>query len=233
MRNGLKLKGESMKKGLLTMAAMAAMAYGQANQGINVRPNPMNSFMIFEDSIRVSGTGTYISKAIWQDNFSNKAVTIEVRDDSSKTNFSGDSACVRVSALQVFPFTTAGGIDRFIVLNSRANPDSTTKYGSSVFNLWDSLDIHQMDTAATYTRNKITQNIYGGAGGFYPGDSIIAANNVHNFYRGYAYTSLAFDFSPAFALKLTGCATNRKAGSGVMYKIRVYGLRGNVVRTAN
>jgi hypothetical protein len=190
----------------------------------------MNSFVIWDDSTRLDSTSTVIMKAVWQDNFANKAILIECRDDSA-ANYAGDSACAKIGVLQLFPFTASSGVQYFAALNSRANPDSTTKYGSSVFNLFDSLDIHAMDTGAAYTRNKISAAISGGAGGYYPGDSLLV--KTVNTKRAFAYIALPFDFSPAFAIKLTGLASNCKRGPGSMWKIRVFGLRGSMVRAGN
>lgn len=199
-----------------------------------VRGNPINSQLIWEDSTRIDSTETKIMKAVWQDGYAQKAILIEARDDSTAGLIS-DSACVRISVLQLFPFNglTGNTIGQFFVaLNSRANPDSTTKMGSSVFNLFDSLNILSMDTAAVYKRGQTTGATFGGTG-WMPNDTLKTLQTVAKGYGAFAYTALPFDFSPAIAFKLKGCASNHKGGVGSMWKIRVYGLKGNKVNQGN
>ena len=183
----------------------------------------LNSNIIFDDSTYVTGTATVAMKVCWQDVWSNKAILIEARDTLA-TDFAHDSAAVKVTVYQVFPFTAPRyGNDEFAVLNSRANPDSTTKYGSSSFTLWDSLDIHQMDTACVYARNRLVLTMTGGAPGTSAGDSLKTLQTTG--YGAFAYTALPLDFSPAFVLKLKGLSTNR-TGKATKWHVRVYALRG-------
>ena len=204
--------------GLLLMALSVIAQIGAPAQ----RSTMLNSNIIFDDSTYVLGTATVAMKVCWQDNWANKAILIEARDTSA-TGFATDSAAVRVTAYQVFPFTSSPGKEVFAALNSRANPDSTTKYGSSVFNLFDSLDILSMDTACVYLRNRSTLTMTGGAPGTSAGDSLKTLQTTG--YGAFAYIALPFDFSPAFVLKLSGRASNRKA-KPTKWHVRVYALRG-------
>jgi hypothetical protein len=196
-----------------------------------IRTNPTNSQLIWEDSVRIKGTETKIMKAMWQDGYAQKAVLIEARDDST-AGWKSDSGAVRLSVLQVFPFTSVTGRQYFAALNSRANPDSTTKLGSSVFNLFDSLDIKAMDTSGVYLRSYYNSSTYGGTG-VVPGDSLKTKQTVTAGFGAMTYIAQPYDFSPAVAFKLTGLASNLSRGVGSMWKIRVYGLKGNKVTQGN
>jgi hypothetical protein len=199
----------------------AAIVVGQPPQ----QTTRANSNLIFEDSAYVLGTATKTMRVCWQDGWANKAILIEA-NDTSNVGLTSDSAAVRVTAYQVFPFTSASGYkDLFCALNSRANPDSTTKYGSSVFNLFDSLDIKSMDTASVYLRNRVTLTMTGGAPGTAAGDSLKTLQTPAAGYGAFAYTALPFDFSPAFVLKLKGLEANKK-GKPSFWRVRVYALRG-------
>ena len=213
-----------MKK-LLLVLALCSLGFSQAIAP-NLRTNPQNSFLFWEDSAQVIGTATATFPVIWQDNMANKAIVIEyVCPDSS---YSDDSAAVKVIAYQAFP-ATFWRRDGFIVLNSRANPDSnSTKFGSSVFTLFDSLDVHQMDTACVYKRNLVYSAQTFGSQGSRVGDSLSALFTVTP--GAFAYTALPFDFSPAIVLKLKGLATNKKSAYGTWH-VRVYGLKGMMTKT--
>lgn len=211
-------------KSFSAMFLLAAFCFGQNNSPIT-RPNPENSYMYWQDSCTVTGTAAVTLRAAWQDNVGNKAIVIQyVSDDSLYAN---DSAAVSVTAYQVFP-ATFGTTDAFIRLNSRANPDSTSKLGSSVFTLFDNLSIATMDTACVYSRNKVLNNQTWGSKGIYPGDSLKTLFTVTP--GAFAYTALPFDFSPAIALKLTGLAGNRKGAAQGKWYVRIYGLKGMMTK---
>jgi hypothetical protein len=213
-------------KALALMLVVSAMVVGQ---GLNTRPLPASSFIVYCDSLRLDSTETKYLRAVWQEGYANKALLVECRDDSS-AGFANDSAAAEVRVEQLFPLTR-GSTDCFVTLASRANPDSTTKYGSSVFRLWDSLDIKSMDTACVYARNRVQNPITGGAGGFYPGDSLKTLQTTGH--GAFAYTALPYDFSPAVAFKVRGCRSNKKGGVGSVWVFRVYALKGEVVKVAN
>lgn len=198
-------------------------------QGLNTRPLPASSFEIYRDSIRLDSTETKFLRAIWQEGYANKALLVECRDDSS-AGYANDSACARISVMQLFP-VISGSTESFVVLNSRADPDSTTKYGSSVFRLWDSLDVKSMDTACVYNRNRVSNPITGGAGGSYPGDSLKTL--LQTGYGAFAYSALPYDFSPAVTFKVSGRLSNKKGGVGSIWIFRVFALKGEVVKVAN
>lgn len=214
-------------KNVLFMLVAAVAVFAQTP---NYRPHPTNAMLFWEDSARVDGTDAVTFKAVWQDEIANKVLLVECRDDSS-SGFASDSACVRVTAYQVFPMAGAQNSDLFVMLNSRANPDSTTKYGSSVFNLFDSLNIKSMDTACVWKRNYVLSSNTWGSKGPYPGDSLKTLQTSG--YGAFAYTALPVDFSPAYTIKLTGLAPNAKRGAGSMWKLRIYGLRGVMTKAGN
>jgi hypothetical protein len=188
--------------------------------------NPLNSFIVWEDSVRVDSTETKRMTAAWIDNGAQLALVVEARDDSS-AGFADDSASVAMSVYQVWP-VTKGDSRYFVRLPSRAHPDSTTVLfdGGADFRLWDSLHIADMDTAAVYLRNTVS------GGGVLNrqadwGDSLKTLQTTG--WGAFAYRTWSPDYSSALEFELTGNAANKIGGVGSMWKLRLYQLRGEKV----
>lgn len=197
---------------LLALAAFAAVSGN----------NPANT-SVWEDSLRIVGTGSDTTCVIWVDKLAEKVLLIE-GNDSTSAGFASDSASVDVRVMQVWPITAKGTNNYFVVLNSHANPDSTSGNGSSSWKIFTALSVPTMDTANVFVRNRVSVDQRS-----IPGDSILAKSTLSNF-GAFAYARISPDASPAIAFILTGTAGNKKAAAGSKWRLRLSGVTGSPVR---
>lgn len=214
--------------GILLIAACAVFAVSSRSDY-----KPYNSHVIFEDSVWIDSTEVKTMEVFWQDNYAQKAVLVEARDDSSD-GFASDSYSVKIEVYQDFPLTNdiSGKYNRFpyfVHLPSRAHPDSSTYPYGTDFILFDSLDILDMDTLAVYVRDSIpVTNSYGDTVDWAFGDSLKTAQESG--FGAFAYQCVSFDYTPGLSFKITGLTRNRIAGVGTLTRIRMYGLDGAVTK---
>lgn len=210
-----------MYRVFVLLAVSVALAWSQRST-----PTPYNT-LVWTDTLRIDSTETEYTQIFWQDNGGEKCLLVEGLDTAT-AGFASDSACVGITLYQVF--NIAGGV--VVKLNSKAHPDSTTYPGSSVWPLWDSLNVATMcDTSAARVmrRNAVKYSRLGtGDTAQVYGDDL--SSNLTG-YGGFAYIGLAPDASPGISLKVVGKATNAKRGSGSRWVFRLYQINGQPVRT--
>lgn len=200
---------------VVLVCAVAAMARYTAKP---------TSTLLWVDTLVIDSTETEWTDIYWQDNGAEKTLVIEAQNDSA-TGFADDSACVLVQLYQVFH----GPSNNVIRLPSRAHPDSSTYPFGSAFNVFDSLDIGDMDTTALIARTGVPElSSRGDTVGYYTNDSFGSAATATG---AWAYISFAPDFSPGITLKVTGKASNGKRGVGSRWVFRWYQSLGAAVNT--
>jgi hypothetical protein len=210
--------GAMMGKLLLCVLVFGSVVFGQSP------PNPQNSALIFEDSVRVVGTGVYRLPVFWVDRGLDMSVLVEGMD-TSQAGFANDSAVLdTVRVFQVFPVSSVGPFGSFVRVRSRAHPDSTTGNGGSDWVLVTGLNAKTtMDTASVYRRNRLSGVMGAGISKFASGDSLVSQNQTG--YGAFWYAKIQPNFSPALSFELTGGAANRKGAGGSKWRIRVYQLQ--------
>lgn len=215
-------------KTFLTIIALAGALFAAPTNNL-----PLNTFIVWQDSILVDSTETKYTTAAWVDNGAQKALLIEARNDSG-AGIGIDSACVDISLMQVFPFNRRTGNQYFVTLNSRANPDSTSGIGNSgAYMLFDSLHINSMDSTCLWARNKAPYKDPNGiTSGYLYGDTLktlmktkINGGNDSTAISAFTYCRLVPDFTPAIAFKVKGCASNGVRGVGSKWIFRIFQWR--------
>lgn len=206
-----------MKRVVLLVLIIIAVVHGRTNTQEN---QLMYADTIFVDSVNVSYT-----KVFWQDKGTYKSVLIEAFDDSS-AGFASDSISASIELKQVFNL----GPKYFVVMNSRAHPDSTTYPNSTNFMLSDSMYLAKMDTTAKWIRTAIYKtNLLGDTVETNYSDDIATQATTTN--RGaYWYQDLAPSYSPGILLKLTGKLQNKCKGPGSRWIIRLFMQEGEPVK---
>jgi hypothetical protein len=190
----------------ILVAAGLAYAGGPSTAGYQ---QPYNS-QVWIDTVVVSSTNTAYSDVFWQDNGSEKMLVVEAMDTTA-AGFAADSACVSIRLQQVAPIGTSR--KDVVVLSSHAHPDSTSYPGSSVFYLWDSLNIRtMMDTTAAWVRHAVPlTNRQGDTVDYTFSERVLDSTvTATRGYGAFVYTSVPPDYSPGLRLRLTGKACNKK-----------------------
>lgn len=208
-----------MLKRAVLMFVIAAFTIGISARVIKKAGNMDNTNMAYVDSFYVDSTESKFTQAFPIDIYSKYSLLVEAREDSTD-GFSGDTAAVRVQLYQAWPITS-GNCEYFVTLKSHG-ADST---------LWDSLDIHDMDTLAAYHRDFVMDSAGGQARGRTWGDSLVLLD-TNSTLNAFAYKDFTPEYSPAVTFKVTGLSgANMTSGAGSFWKFRVFGKGGEPVKT--
>jgi hypothetical protein len=207
-------------RNILSVVFVVLACFAVAAQPSVSKGDPTNALTTWEDSCRIDSTEGKWLTVPWIDNFTNKALLIEARDDSA-AGFAEDSASVSIKLYQAFSITRDNK-KFWAVLPSHAHPDSG--YLSNGWSLYDSLNILDMDTANIYARNADTiKSFSGNVKGLSWGDSILTLQESG--FGAFRYVSLSPDFSHGLALYIKGNIANARKGVGSMWKFSVVSRR--------
>lgn len=202
----------------------------QVGAVVGVPNHPANSNIVMLDTLWVDSSETEYSRGWWVCEGGHHSLWVELQD-TGVAGLASDSCVVRIEVYQGMSLQADWLNQLFVVVPSRAHPDSA-ELGGSRFVIADSLDIRALDTTTIWTRTRTGRTTAAGDTMRYYTERLSARYTRTGVASIGAFTYYAFapDYSGAVFFRVTGLTGNRKRSVGSRVILRVIQESGTPVK---